>query len=439
MASFTASSLHSIGYALSSQVTQCCGRALYLHAAKGIQTLHICAPRGLNMNSRPTSLACSATKRKTTATKLPKARPIGQDRTVSYHTSKQPTITTTCSMGVFVTSNSESMQAMDALLTPPATAPNSAGPSTPNAQQRIDFLAALDLTEAMLREIKDDLVDIARAAGQMMIDADHSVGDSDTKKNSSDRVTATDKAVEKMVQDRLTSTYPAFGFLGEEGFKTGDKLEDKPTFVCDPIDGTLNFIHGFPNTAVSLALTIEKKPFVGVVYNPFRGDLFTAIKWQGAFLTTATGLTRRLPLTTVPKPLPSLNEALVAVEWGSQRSGPNWALRTSMAQALMTDKEAGGAMVHSIRSNGSAALDFCYVAAGQIDMFWEGGCWVWDVCAGWVILEEAGGMVASANPGDWEPTLEGRLYLAVRGAKRAEQEDVVKQLWDMMGERKFVF
>ncbi|KAF2445567.1 inositol monophosphatase [Karstenula rhodostoma CBS 690.94] len=291
----------------------------------------------------------------------------------------------------------------------------------------------------MLRKIKDDLVDIARAAGEMMLDADPSIDHSDTKKNSSDRVTATDKAVEKMVQDRLTSTYPRFEFLGEETFKLGDKLGNMPTFVCDPIDGTLNFIHGFPNTAVSLALTIHKKPFIGVVYNPFRGDLFAAIKWQGAFLTTATGETRRLPISPVPKPLTSLNDCLVAVEWGPQREGPNWALRTSMSQQLMTSKAAGGAMVHSIRSNGSAALDFCYVAAGWIDVFWEGGCWIWDVCAGWIILEEAGGMVASANPGDWEPTLEGRLYLAVRGAKPAEQKGVVKELWDMMGERKFAY
>ncbi|KAJ4347255.1 uncharacterized protein N0V89_011195 [Didymosphaeria variabile] len=334
--------------------------------------------------------------------------------------------------------NSQTNQTMESLPTPPTTAPNS-GPSTPDAQQRLDFLASYGLDEAMLRKIKNDLVDIARTAGQMMIAADPSVVESDTKKNSSDRVTETDKAVEKMVQDRLTSEYPHFGFLGEETFKLGDKLGDMPTFVCDPIDGTLNFIHGFPNTAVSLALTIEKKPFVGVVYNSFRGDLFTAIKWQGAFFTTSTGITRRLPMSPVPKPMTSLNDCLVALEWGSQREGSNWELRTSMSQQLMTSKAAGGAMVHSIRSNGSAALDFCYVAAGMIDVFWEGGCWIWDVCAGWIILEEAGGMVASANPGDWDPTLEGRLYLAVRGAKRAEQEGVVKELWEMMGDRKFVY
>ncbi|KAF2244767.1 inositol monophosphatase [Trematosphaeria pertusa] len=300
-------------------------------------------------------------------------------------------------------------------------------------------LAKYSMTESMLPIIQDKLVAIAQTAGKMMVDADPSVDTSDTKKNSSDRVTETDKAVEDMVKSRLLSAYPRFAFLGEETLKDGQKLGDEPTFVCDPIDGTLNFIHGFPNTAVSLALTVEKKPIIGVVYNPFRGDLFTAIKNRGAYLTTANGSTKRLPLRPIPAPLASLNDCLVAIEWGSQRQGSNWDLRTSIAQTLMTSKSSGGAMVHSIRSNGSAALDFCYVAAGWLDVFWEGGVWIWDVCAGWIILEEAGGVVASANPGDWNPTLEGRLYFAVRGAKRAEQEGVVKELWGLMGDRRFVF
>ena len=96
-------------------------------------------------------------------------------------------------------------------------------------------------------------------------------------------------------------------------------------------------------------------------------------------------------------------------------------------------------MILSCRSSGSAALDFCYVAAGMFDAFWEGGVWVWDVAAGWLIVEEAGGIVASANPGDWQPTLEGRTYFPVRCAKREEQEAVIKELWEMMGDRKFVY
>lgn len=321
-----------------------------------------------------------------------------------------------------------------------SSSPTSAASDIFNASlSRVDsallncLLAGLDL-----EAIHDTLVSIARDAGEMMITADPSVETSDSKRNTSDRVTETDKQIEDMVKSRLESAYPAFHFLGEETFKEGQKLTDDPTFVCDPIDGTLNFIHGFPNTAISLALTVAKNAVIGVVYNPFRRDLFTAINGRGAFLTRANGSKLPLPIKQTPDPLTSLNGCLVALEWGSERQGPNWDLRTHMSQKLLSSKAMGGAMVHSIRSSGSAALDFCYVAAGWMDMFWEGGCWIWDVCAGWCILEEAGGVVAGANPGEWEPTLEGRSYLAVRGAPRG-QEQVVEELWSCMEGRHFVF
>ncbi len=110
---------------------------------------------------------------------------------------------------------------------------------------------------------------------------------------------------------------------------------------------------------------IEKKAVVGVVYNPLRGDLFTAIKGQGSYLTKITGDRYRLPMRTAP--LTGLDKCLIAIEWGNQRKGPNWQLRSSVHNALLTDKEEGGAMCKSVRSNGSAALDFCYVAQGVID------------------------------------------------------------------------
>lgn len=94
-------------------------------------------------------------------------------------------------------------------------------------------------------------------------------------------------------------------------------------------------------------------------------------------------------------------------------------------------------MAQSVRSSGSAALDFCYVAAGSLDVFWEGGCWIWDVCAGWLIVEEAGGIVTGANPGEWEPTLEGRSYMPVRAG--AGQHEVVEHMWRLMDGKKFVY
>lgn len=333
-----------------------------------------------------------------------------------------------------------------AVTTPAMSDFSSAGtPASSSLASSISSLRDLDkalveclIGELNLVEIRDTLISVAQAAGEMMLNADPSVNTSETKKNSSDRVTATDKAVEAMVKACLNTAYPDFEFLGEESFKVGQKLSDAPTFVCDPIDGTLNFIHSFPNTAISLALTVGKKPVVGVVFNPFRRELYTAIKGQGAFLQKPNGTVHRLPIRQNPDPLTGLNGCLVAVEWGSERSGPNWDLRTNTTRKLMSARSVGGAMCHSVRSSGSAALDFCYVAAGQMDLFWEGGCWIWDICAGWIILEEAGGLVASANPGDWDPSLEGRLYLAVRGAPNGQKE-VVEELWSCMEGKEFVF
>jgi myo-inositol-1(or 4)-monophosphatase len=316
----------------------------------------------------------------------------------------------------------------------PATSPS----ATPDFTST---LAKHHLTETDIQNIHDLLIDVAKAGGKIMLEAEHEfLVAAATKNNTSDLVTQYDKQVEAMVARRVRAAYPNIGFLGEETFEHGTKLTSAPTFVCDPIDGTLNFSKGVPNCAVSLALVLDKKPVVGVVYNPFRGDMYTAIKNKGSFLTKiATGARFRLPLHPVPPPMPSLRSCLVAIEWGNQRNGSNWELRTDVHKKLLTDKADGGAFCKSVRSNGSAALDFCYVAQGMLDCFWEGGVWIWDVCAGWIVLEEAGGIVASANPGGWNPTLEGRLYFAVRNAKHSEQKAIVEELWAIMGDRKFVF
>ena len=295
-----------------------------------------------------------------------------------------------------------------------------------------------------LHGIRDDLVTIALKAGEVILAASPLSSTSSTKKNSSDRVTETDKAVEALIHDYLKMHHPEIDFLGEETFDN-QLLSDEPTFIVDPIDGTLNFVHGFPNVAVSLCLAVSKKPVVGVVLNIFRHELYTAVKGEGAFLyrnIDFTGMPEnpiRLPLNKSPPPLTTLNDTLVAVEWGSERSGPNWNIRHKTVSKLLTSKQEGGAMVHSIRSSGSAALDFCYVASGVVDIFWEGGCWSWDVAGGWIILEEAGGLVASANPGCWEPSLEGRLFCGVRAAEGGKgMKEVVEELWACM-DAEFVY
>lgn len=256
-------------------------------------------------------------------------------------------------------------------------------------------------------------------------------------------MTETDKAVERMVSERLRTAFPTFAFVGEETYEAGvTRVTEAPTFVVDPIDGTTNFVHGFPNACISLGLAVDRSPAVGVVYNPFQDLLFTGIKGKGSYLQRNASLEEgkgkgekvRLPLAGGPT-LGNLSSALVSIEWGSQRDGENFELKARTFRKLAASKENGGGMIGGMRSLGSAALNLCACAAGQLDMYWEGGCYAWDVAAGWCILNEAGGRMVSGNPGEWETALDSRVYLAVRGASSG-QEELIKEFWDIIGDGK---
>lgn len=271
-----------------------------------------------------------------------------------------------------------------------------------------------------LEAVKDFLVETAREAGATILKRSGNV-QFDDKKNAVDLVTEVDKAVEAHVSEKLRAHYPDFEFVGEETFVPGkSELTDSPTFIVDPIDGTTNFVHFFPQACISLGLAINKKPVVGVVYNPFIDQLYTAVKDKGAYLAG-----ERLPLRPASRPL-SLQGSLCGIEWGSDRDNENFAVKLRTFESLA---RKDGAFVHGLRSTGSAALNLCHVAAGLLDSYWEGGCWAWDVCAGWIILEEAGGVVASGNPGEWDPPITNRVYLAVRGADRTQQQQYIEEYW----------
>jgi len=173
-------------------------------------------------------------------------------------------------------------------------------------------------------------------------------------------------------------------------------------------------------------VAINRKPVIGVVYNPFTNTLFSGITGKGSYLTDATHDKARLPLQE-PEPFNGLEKCLIAVEWGSDRSGNDYKVKVETFRKLCASKEDGGAMVHSLRSFGSAALNLCGVAAGYLDVYWEAGCWAWDVCAGWTILEEAGGAIVDANKGSWHPRIEERRYLAVR--KGQGQKELIEEFW----------
>ncbi|EKG19918.1 Inositol monophosphatase [Macrophomina phaseolina MS6] len=282
------------------------------------------------------------------------------------------------------------------------------------------------MADLNLQEIHDFLVEVAKKAGDMITSAKPSTTTTGEKKNSADLVTETDQAVEKMVSTTLKDKYPDFSFMGEETYKPGDKLTPNPTFIVDPIDGTTNFVHGYPYVSISLGLAVGLRPTVGVVYNPFTRTLYSAIRGAGAFLNHTTPL----PLRNPPEPLADLSTAVVCVEWGSERGGNDYDVKSETFRKLCAKKEDGGAMVHGLRSFGSAALNLCGVASGGLDVYWEAGCWPWDVCAGWVVLEEAGGIIVDGNPGEWEPRVDQRRYLAVR--KGEGQKKLVEEFWSFV-------
>lgn len=243
------------------------------------------------------------------------------------------------------------------------------------------------------------------------------------KANDVDLVTVVDKKVEYIIKDALREKYPDFEFVGEESYVSGvTKIGKKPTFIVDPIDGTTNFIHGYPYSCTSLGLAEDGKAVVGVVFNPHLNQLFHASKGNGAFLND-----ERIKVT--PRCL-TLQKSIIGFEAGAERAeGPNGNFEKKLVtlKNLLSDK---GGFIHGVRSVGSAAMNICYVANGMLDAYWEGGPWAWDVCAGWCILEESGGVMVGGDPNEWEIPLDKRCYLAVRGgSKHEEQKWFIESFW----------
>lgn len=217
----------------------------------------------------------------------------------------------------------------------------------------------------------------------------------------------------------------------EQGDITTSDDYDAPTFTVDPIDGTSNFVHGLPEVCVSIGLVIKKKPTVGVVYCPFRHELWSAVTGQGAFMQHLYDEKKKLPLNSTP--LQGLTDACIGIEWGSDREGPNFDLNLKVFTTLAQTSRTGGKFVNSLRCIGSAAIAICRVAAGQQEAFWECGCWAWDVAAAWCILIEAGGMMVDGHPENWNPQVNNRRYLAIRPATDG-QKKFVEEFWSVLGD-----
>jgi myo-inositol-1(or 4)-monophosphatase len=289
------------------------------------------------------------------------------------------------------------------------------------------------LSPTELQDILAFTTELARKAGALILEGSHAIqragaGSVGEKKNAVDLVTEYDVKVEELVRGEIAAVYPHFQFIGEESYSAGTRppLTDAPTFCVDPIDGTTNFVHGFPYACISLGLIDQRIPVLGVIYNPFLDQLYTGVRGAGAFLHTRTEpQPQRLPLAPA-RPLPSLSGALIAIEWGSDRTQEGMRAK-SQSFARLAGAPPHGVMAHSLRSLGSAALNYALVAQGALDAYWEIGCWAWDVCAGIVIAQEAGGFVTGSKdvPHDGvvtEAILTGRRYLVIRGVAGTPEE-----------------
>ena len=197
-------------------------------------------------------------------------------------------------------------------------------------------------------------------------------------KRANDFVTQVDQSAEEAIIDIVHKSYPDHGILAEESGKSGADAEF--VWIIDPLDGTTNFIHGFPQYCVSIGVQQRGAPTHAVVYDPVKNELFTASKGRGAYLND-----RRIRVSKVIR----LGEALVGTGFPFKELS-RLDLYTRQLQTMM--KTSSG-----VRRAGAAALDLAYVACGRLDAFWELGLSPWDMAAGALLIQEAGGLVGDLN------------------------------------------
>lgn len=212
----------------------------------------------------------------------------------------------------------------------------------------------------------------ARAAGQIILRYMNRLDSLDVvEKQRHDYVSEVDKLAEAEIIRELRRAYPRDAILGEESGQIG---KSRNVWTIDPLDGTHNYLRGFPHFSVSIALVENGEPVVGVVYDPLRDELFTASKGDGAFLND-----RRIRVGKRE----NLVGALLVTGF-PYRQRRHLDAQMAMTRALLNEAE-------DIRRTGSAALDLAYVAAGRVDGYFEIGLYPWDMAAGCLLVREAGG------------------------------------------------
>jgi myo-inositol-1(or 4)-monophosphatase len=225
-------------------------------------------------------------------------------------------------------------------------------------------------------------VEAARAAGNIIIRAMKRLDSVKiAEKHPNDYVTEVDQRVEQEIISIIQKAYPSHGILGEEG---GELPGNDYQWIIDPIDGTRNFIHGFPHFAISIAIAHKNKIEHGVIYDPVRQELFTASRGKGAQLNE-----HRIRVSQRKH----LNECLLGTGFAYRHVTQDHSVQTQIMQAVIP-------ICGDIRRAGAATLDLAYVACGRLDGFWELGLHLWDIAAGILLVKEAGGIVCDPQGGE---------------------------------------
>ncbi len=224
-------------------------------------------------------------------------------------------------------------------------------------------------------------IEAAREAGKIIsrnMSHIHSLSIQTKEKN--DFVSEVDLKAEQEIINIIHRAYPHHGILAEESGEINKESKDEFQWIIDPLDGTTNFLRGFPHYSVSIALKHNNRLEVGVIYDPFKDELFCAGRGNGASLND-----RKIRVSK----LTNLEGALLATGFPFREN-------QNIDRYLASLKEL---MLHTsgIRRAGSAALDLAYVAAGRVDGFWEFGLNTWDIAAGALIVQEAGGLVGDTQ------------------------------------------
>jgi len=242
------------------------------------------------------------------------------------------------------------------------------------------FTSALDSMQALL----NIAVRAARRAGEVIARAVPRIeGLEVTSKGHNDFVSEVDRAAEREIMAIIRKNYPHHAFLAEESGASG---EDETVWIIDPLDGTTNFLHGFPTFAVSIACERRGRLEHAVVYDVMRQELFTASRGEGAQLD---GKRMRVSKRR------GLDGALVGTGLPFRGNVEHVDAYLAMLRAVML--ETAG-----IRRPGAAALDLAYVAAGRLDAFWEIGLKPWDTAAGALLIQEAGGRIGTVSGGEYQ-------------------------------------